>query len=282
MRPLQSRRMTFLAHVPPAQPLSLSLWSWEPEVLAALAAGTAGWLWVSTRFPTRRPQRLCGWAALAVAALALLSPLHAAAERSFTFHMAQHLLLMMVAAPLLALALPSAFLGWLRRRRVLGPVVTALWTPLPAFLLYHAVLFGWHLPALYDAALRVEALHALQHATFLLGSLALWGVLLAPDPHVVQATVGGRIALVLAANVLNWLLSFALALAERPLYAGYVASVGAPMARPWNLSPLDDLRLGGGVMWVMGNMTFGLVLLWLVLAALDREGRRVGEGVSYR
>jgi cytochrome c oxidase assembly factor CtaG len=141
-----------------------------------------------------------------------------------------------------------------------------------AFALYHAGLFAWHIPALYTAALRHEMIHLLQHASFILGGVAFWGVIVAPEPHLVRATLGHRLVMVLAASVLGWLLSFALALAERPLYPIYLE-----VPRLWGLSALDDLRLGGGVMWVIGNMMYGLTVLLLVIALMNREARQFGR-----
>ncbi len=180
--------------------------------------------------------------------------------------MAQHLLLMLVVAPLLALAAPAGLLGWLRRRPQAGRLLRAVWSPLPAFALYHLALFLWHLPALYGAAVRHPGLHLLQHATFLLGGLAFWGVIAAPDPRLVQATIGQRVVMVLAANILGWVLSFVLVIAERPLYAVYLEG-----QQPWGWSPLTDMRLGGAVMWVSGNLVSGIALMLLLVVAMRRE-----------
>ncbi|MGH2454323.1 MAG: cytochrome c oxidase assembly protein [bacterium] len=247
-------------------------WPIDPLVVTGLLAATVAWRWITLRFAARRGQTFYGWGALVVLALSLLSPLEAGAGRSFTLHMTQHVVLMMVVAPLLALGTPAAFLGWLRRRPVVGPLIKVIWSPLPAFALYHAALFLWHLPSLYDAALRREAVHLLQHATFLGGSLAFWGVVVAPEPRIVGATMGHRLVMVLGANILGWVLAFALTLAERPLYLTYAAPEGL-----WGMSPLLDLRLGGAVMWVVGNILYGVVLLLLLVALLNREQRQSAQ-----
>lgn len=235
-------------------------------MLASLLAAAAAWWWVARRFPPRGMQRLYGWGALLVLTAAVASPLDHGAEVSFTLHMAQHLLLMLVVAPLLALAAPAGFLGWLRRQPRAGRLLRALWSPLPAFALYHLALFLWHLPELYGAAVRHPGIHLLQHATFLLGGMAFWGVIAAPDPRLVQATIGQRVIMVLAANILGWVLSFVLAVAERPLYAAYLEG-----PQPWGLSPLTDMRLGGAIMWVAGNLVSGIALMLLLVAAMRQE-----------
>ncbi len=251
-------------------------WPIDPVVVLGLMTATIAWRWVTLRFPARGRQGVYGWIALLVLALSLLSPLEAGAGLSFTLHMAQHIILMMVVAPLLALGTPAAFLGRLRRGPVAGPIIRVIWSPVPAFVLYHAVLFLWHLPFLYDEALRSEVVHLLQHATFLAGSLAFWGVVVAPDPRIVGASMGHRLVMVLGANILGWVLAFALALAERPLYVAYIQRQGL-----WGMSPLLDLRLGGAVMWVVGNIVYGVVLLLLLVALLNREQRqRAQENVE--
>ena len=250
-------------------------WDWDPLVSTGLFVTAVAWWWVTRRFPPRRVQFWYGWSALLILALAVVSPLDHGAEASFTLHMVQHLLLMMVVAPLLALGAPVGFLGWLRRQPALGPIIRTLWSPVPAFAFYHLALFLWHLPVLYGAAVRYEGIHLLQHVTFLLGGLAFWGVIVAPEPRLVQATIGQRVVMVLAANILGWVLSFILAISERPLYAVYLEGPG-----PWGLSALTDMRLGGAAMWVAGNLVSGIALMLLLITAMRREdisGREAAE-----
>ena len=256
--------------------MSWVTWDWDPYVVAGLLATAILWWRITRRFPARRSQLWYGWAGLLILTLALLSPLAHGAEVSFTLHMGQHLLLMIVVSPLLALGVPLGFLGWMRRQPVAGPVLRTLWSPVPAFALYHLALFAWHIPALYDTAVHVEAVHLLEHATFLLSGLAFWGVIVAPEPRLVKATLGQRVVMVLAANILGWALSFVLAIAERPLYAVYFDG-----PRPWGMSALTDMRLGGAAMWVAGNLVSGIALMFLLMAMMrqeDRVGQETAEG----
>jgi cytochrome c oxidase assembly factor CtaG len=247
-------------------------WQIDPLIVVGLMGTAIGWRWVTLRFAARPRQAVFGWSALVILALSLLSPLERGAGLSFTLHMAQHIILMMIVTPLLALGTPPAFLGWLRRRSVVGQIIKAIWAPTPAFLLYHTAVFLWHLPVLYDAALRSEGVHLLQHATFVGGGLAFWGVVVTPEPRVVGATMGHRLVMVLGANVLGWVLAFVLVMAERPLYLAYLIPGGL-----WGMSALLDLRLGGAVMWVVGNIIYGVVLLLLLIALLNREQRQTGQ-----
>ena len=104
-------------------------WDWDPLVLTGVFVTAAAWWWVTRRFPPRRAQLWAGWSALLILALAVVSPLDHGAQVSFTLHMVQHLLLMLVVAPLLAPAAPLGFLGWLRRQPTLGPIIRTLWSP---------------------------------------------------------------------------------------------------------------------------------------------------------
>jgi putative membrane protein len=103
----------------------------------------------------------------------------------------------------------------------------------------------------------------------LAAGLVFWGVIVSPVPKLVRASWGLRLAMVVAADIVNFLVGFSLAFAGHPFYRHYV---DAP--RVWGLSPLDDLRLGGGVMWVMGQMMYAIPLLLLLSVFLRREDTR--------
>lgn len=257
--------------VPPTGPASLTWrdWNWDPGVLAVLALSVAGYGWIARRFPLRRGQAVYfSTGALSLAA-ALVSPIDAGAELLFTVHMVQHMLLLLVAAPLCALAVPPAFLGRLYGIPPIARVLHTVWSPLPAVALFNGVLVLWHIPFAYDATLAVRWVHALEHVSFLAAGLVFWGVIVSPGPKLVRASWGMRLALVVAADVVNFLVGFALAFAGHPFYRHYI---GVP--RLWGLSPVDDLRLGGGVMWVMGQMMYTIPLLLLISVFLRREDTR--------
>lgn len=248
-------------------------WPVHPLVLGGLVAAAAAYLWALRRFPARGRQPLYFWAGLLALVVALQSPLDVGAGYLFTLHMLQHMLLMIAAAPLLALGTPLALLGWLSRRPVIGPVMEWVWSPPLALALYVGNFAIWHVPAAYDLALRSEAVHVLQHLLFLGTGLAFWGVIASPYPAVVQASYGRRIAMLLAAAIGNWAVSLILALAKRPLYHPYEE---AP--RLWGFTPLADQTFGAALMWVMSNMMYVGAIVLIVFVLLRREERtRVGE-----
>jgi putative membrane protein len=238
-------------------------WGWEPLPLVGLAL--SAWLYArgvrrlwrsaGTGVGIQRWEAACfagGWVALFVA---LVSPLHPWGQVLFAAHMTQHELLMLVAAPLLVLGRPViAFLRALppAAAQSLARASNAPWwqttwglitNTLVAWLIHAAVLWTWHLPSLFQATLDNDAVHALQHASFLGSALLFWWAVL----HGRQRLFGYGLAVLymfttaLHSGLLGALLTFARTV-WYPAYAGKTA--------PWGLTPLEDQQLGGLIMWV--------------------------------
>lgn len=254
--------------MPPAV-LRWTDWSADPFVLAALAASAVGYIGIARRFPPRRRQPLAFWGGQLALVVGLLSPLDAGAAYLFTLHMLQHMLLLLVAAALFALAVPPGLIGWAYGRPAVRRVLRAVWNPAPAFALFNGALLAWHLPAAYDATLRIPWVHAAEHLSFVVTGLIFWGVIVSPAPALVRAPLGIRFGLLIGADVVNFVLGFALTFAGRPFYSAYTA-----VPRLWGLSPLDDLHLGGVLMWVMGQMMYLIPVLILLNVILWRDGGR--------
>ncbi len=276
---------------------------WAPDpfaLLGLLAAGLAyalglRRLWASAgRGAVVRPWQ--AWAftgALAVLALALVSPLDALGDELMAGHMAQHLAVQLVAAPLLVVAAPLQTVAWgltPRGRRRLGrlegrvarawrgrggagvTLVTAVWI---------GVLYLWHVPALYDAAVRLPWLHEVEHATQLAAALAFWAAVVAPRRYAAWRGLAALFASAVACGLLAALITFAPA----PWLASYTTS-----AARWGLTPLADQQLAGAVLWVPGGVVHlaAAALLfsrWLQQDAADvarREARTVEHGKRVR
>ena len=226
----------------------------------------------------RQRAALFGLALLTIVG-ALASPLDGYADQLFWAHMGQHLLLVMVAAPLLAVSAPWMAL-WrpfplAARRRVARTAVSAGWMrplraltrPLPAWIAFNVVMWGWHLPALYDLTLRNAAVHDLEHATFLVTGVLLW-VQIADSPPL-HARLGdvGRGGVALATVLSSWLLALVLAFWPSPLYAAY-----AHLAhRPGGISAITDQQLAAGMMWVPGSMSLSLAIFILIYNFAGRD-----------
>lgn len=268
------------------------------DPVALLAVLATGWVyaigWARTT-PARRPSRMrlgATIAGLLVLAVAVASPLHVAADALVSAHMVQHVLLLAVAPPLLAVGHPMAVLlrgtpPTLRRRvaRLRGRVgVTTtrtrkLWRPVPTWLLVVATLWLWHAAGPYEAALANPLLHVLEHASFLLAGLAFAG-LVAGASGAAPIGRGTAMLMVFAASVPTVFLAVLMTFAPTTWYPTHAAAAVA-----WGLDPLGDQHLAGVLMWVpMGAVSAASVLVllagWLrdVEAAEALPVGRVGEG----
>jgi cytochrome c oxidase assembly factor CtaG len=287
-----------IAHVSAPAALGDSLaWfrAWRPEIALPLLVLTGAYTLGQWRLARRAsgaaaPWRVASWitGVLSVAA-ALLSPLDALAAALFSAHMVQHVLLMLVAAPALLLARPFPALLWalpvgvragtgrlLKPGARLRALVSALTNPAMAWLLYALVLWLWHLPAAYDAALGSRLLHDVEHVAFFGSALLFWWPIVAPTPRVrPPAPHGLGIVYLVLAAFQSGLLGLLLTLSPWALYAPYRET-----ASLWGFTPEEDQALGGMVMWGVGgaiDMLAVLVLLYRHLAAEDSPRRQAGR-----
>jgi putative membrane protein len=250
-------------------------------VLGVYAVGLVR-LWRSAGYgrgirPVEVAAFFCGWLVLVVA---LSPPLDEWSETWLVAHMTQHELLMVVAAPLMAMSAPLIALLWAipaRIRRpalalVRRPPITNLWTaltaPASAFLLHALALWIWHLPVLYDYALEHEGVHAVQHLCFFgTAGLFWWGISYGRYGRI---GYGAAVVYVFATAVHSGVLGALLTVAPRVWYAPYL------IVHPSGLSPLEDQQLAGLLMWVPASLIFaggGLVLFALWLRESDRRTR---------
>jgi putative membrane protein len=266
-----------LAHGPA---VPSELWSsWRPDPLIVAALLLAAVLYrqglVNLR-PRPRPRRTVAFAGgLLAVAVALASPLDGAAGSLFAAHMLQHLVLMMVAAPLLVIgdpvlvmgaALPASGRRRLRRlatRRPARRVVAVGRHPVVVWALSAVVLWAWHLPSLYDAAVRNDALHAVEHATLLGSAALLWAAVLGRRPLPAPAAVGLLFATMLQSSALGAVLTFA----GSPLYAVHEATTAA-----WGQTPLEDQQLAGALMWIPPGIVYLVVMAGLLVRWLESLG----------
>jgi putative membrane protein len=214
-------------------------------------------------------------AAVAALGVALVSPLDAMAEALASAHMIQHVLLVLVAAPLLAGARPGAALlrgspPTLRRvagrwRRRLTPARRRLrWLgdPVALALVHTATLWFWHAAGPYDAALGSRPLHVLEHLTLLVTAVLFWRVILGGRAAGAVAK-GYAVLLLFAMSMQTVFLSLLLTFARAPWYDAYASTTQA-----WGLDPLADQQLAGVIMWVPAGFIYlgvalGLFLQWL-------------------
>jgi cytochrome c oxidase assembly factor CtaG len=264
----------------------LANWTLDPAVIVGLAV--SGVLYVRAdrrvrrdrgdrRFPrARRWEFLAG---LAIVFVALESPIDTGSTTSFWVHMVQHLLLTMAAAPLLALGAPvtlallaSAPTGRRRLAAALGrPPLLTVSQPTVAWGLFFGVLWGTHFTGLFDASLRSDGLHALEHVAYLGTAVLFWMPVVSRDPSPSGLSYPARILYLFVAMASMAFLGLALLSATHVLYAAYGAVQGTARA-------LADQQTGGTLMWVIGMIqivpALGLVMLaWM--RADERDARRI-------
>jgi cytochrome c oxidase assembly factor CtaG len=215
----------------------------------------------------------CGGGLLAIV-IALETPLDRLSEELFAFHMTQHLLLILAAGPLLVLGAPVAPLLWALPegyRRTVGSwfrTTAALLTNVPvAFALHSLTLWLWHLPFLYEAALKSRGVHILEHLTFLGTAVLFWWAIVHASRAVGLLSVFG---LALQSTLLGALLAFS----PTPWYTTHLTS-----ARAWGLTPGEDQQLAGLIMWVPGSSVYLAAALGL-LAAWFRDSSKASASSS--
>lgn len=267
------------------------------DPLAVFSLGLAAWLYARGLAAIWRRaggrKGLQGWEAACfgagwlVLAVAVASPLHPWGELLLSAHMVQHETLILFAAPLLVLGRPPAVFLWAlppaARERVgewaASRPVAAAWQavtgPLTVFLIHGLALWLWHVPALYQAALRSDGVHLVQHASFFGSAALFWWALI----HGRYGRMGYGVAVfyvfatALHSGVLGALLTFAPRL-WYPIYAERTAV--------WGLSPLEDQQLAGLIMWVPSGALFAALALGLFAAWLGEAERRAAMGETER
>ncbi len=238
-------------------------WSFDPLELVLLALAVAVYarraVVLGRRgLPVPLRRRLSFAAGAVVVLLALVSPIDTIGEeRLFSVHMLQHVLLGDLGPLLIVLGLDGRLLRPLLALRPLR-ALRALAHPLVALPLWAVDLCAWHLPVLYDAALRNAGVHACQHVLFLGCGALMWAALFEPLPGPRRFSFPWKAAYLLGMWVVWLALSQVFLWSDRPYYAPYLDG-----PRTWGLGPLADQRAGGGVMLVEGSFTMLAVLVWL-------------------
>ena len=274
----------------PLEPHDLArAWSFEPVVVAALIAttvlyykGTAAMLSRTTRNTSAiRSSRVLFSIGLLTLIVALVSPLHQLGGVLFSAHMAQHELLMTIAAPFLVLGRPGAPIAWALpsvAKRALSGVATSgagrsTWrwmsNPIAAWLLHGIAIWLWHVPRFYDASVRSELVHSLQHYSFFATALLFWwSVVRAGRTH----RAGVAIVCLFTTALHTGLLGALLTSIDSPIYTAYDSTL------PWGLTAVEDQQLGGVIMWVPGGIPYLVAALLLLASWLRQAGpKAIGD-----
>lgn len=252
-------------------------WTFEPGVLIGIAL-PAVWYTYGVRSLWRSAGRGRGVGSVQIAAfsaglltliVALISPLDAMGDMLFSAHMVQHLLLILVAAPLLVLGNPALPVLWSlppNERRHLAHwwnnapafrrAASALTSPGIAWTLNITALLFWHIPAPYGWALEHEGIHAIEHASFLGTAMLFWWAVLQPTGRR-RLSYGMSVLYVSAAGMVMSALGAILTFAPSPWYVGHLTTTAA-----WNLTPLQDQQLAGLIMWIPASVVYLAAACW--------------------
>ncbi len=272
----------------------LASWAFDPWLVLGLLVLAVvygrGWRVLRRQMPERFPVwRLASFlGGLATLLVAVASPLDAFAGLLLQVHMVQHLLLMMVVPPLLLLGAPlvallrglpsvvakdwiGPFLAWPALRRAF----TRLTHPVVCWSALALATWLWHLPALYQLALRSPAWHAVEHATFLAAGMLFWWPVVQPWPSRAAWPRWTMPLYLLLADVQNTIFAAFLTFSERVLYPAY-----ASVPRLGGLSALDDQVAAGAIMWVPASVLFLVPAAVITVQMLEPRAAPVGRGQS--
>ncbi len=275
-----------LASLPPLSPLTaLTTWSFDPLVTTAILVPLVAYLAAVRRVDAAHPsnpvprRRVAAWVGgLVVLAIALCSSVDVYSQVLFSVHMVQHMLLVFVVAPLLCLGAPVTLLLRVatheQRARLILPALhsrplRALTHPVVDWILFTTVMWVTHFSPLFELALENGWVHILEHALFLGAGFLFWWPVVGADPGPQPLSYPVRLGYVMLQMPQNAFLGLTLFTADHVLYP-YYASLGLS----WLPDPVADQQLGGGLMWVAGDLLFLVPVLLVVVAWLRDEERR--------
>jgi putative membrane protein len=267
-----AQALVFLLHGGPggAWEHIMSLWAWDPGVLAGCALLLLGYVAIQ-RF------RLSGSSVfftlgVLVLLLALVSPLHILGEHYlFSAHMVQHLLLVLVVPPLLILGTPA----WVFRRLLRWPLADrierTLGQPAVAWSLAAVAVYVWHVPALFELTLHNMQAHIVEHGTFLVTGALFWWPVMCPLDERRRLNTLSSVLYLFSAGVTNCVLGIVLSFAQPGLYPTYLNpadpfGVLVHIRYEWGITTALDQQLGGMIMWVPGCLAY----LGAILGTLGR------------
>ncbi len=259
-------------------------WIIEPPVLLGIVVALLWWRWAVRRVdaahpanpvPRRRSAAFVG--AMVALAFALMSGIDRYDTTLFSIHMIQHILLMLVVAPLIALSAPVTLILRVSssetRHRWILPVLHSrafrfLAHPLVASIVFAVVLWSAHFSPLFDAALENPLLHEFEHALFLGSALLFWWPAVALDPGPYRMTHPVRILYLFMQMTMNTFMAMVILNSGDVLYPHY-----ATVIRTWGPTPLEDQKLAAGFMWIAGDLIFIGAMLAVVAGWIASEAR---------
>jgi cytochrome c oxidase assembly factor CtaG len=287
-----------------------SAWEWRFDVSLVLLTFatlyTIGWWRLRRRGKVKvanRRRLAAYWGGILTLALALMSPIDPLGGQLFFMHMIQHMITIMVSAPLLWLGAPFPFLLWglpigvrkwvgqqFAQASLLRSGLRVLRQPALVWMAFVAVYGGWHDPMLYDLALRYGWVHDIQHLTFFGTAMLFWWVVIDAAPRLQYTSLWGRIIMVVGVIPINMAVGITIATAQEVIYPYY-----ATVPRIWGFTAVADQSTAGVIMWTSGSEMLVLAIVFLLASAMrndkkaptpiadwDREEAMIAPGLEHR
>src|SRR5687768_12151855 len=251
--------MTVLALLHAGLQIGLGQWTIHWSTVIGLGALGALYSWRSSKGesvaespPPTTAQRVSFLAGLVVIFLSLNGPIHDLSDYYlFSAHMVQHLLLTLVAPPLMLAGTP----GWMLRpalgRRAVGGAARRLTRVTTCYLVFNVVLAAWHVPALYNTAMAYHPVHIAQHLMFMTAAVLMWWPIMSPLPELPRLAYPAQMLYCFLMMIPMSIVAIYITMADVALYPAYAS---AP--RMWGISPMEDQLIGGLIMWVPGSLFF--------------------------
>jgi len=259
--------------------INVNVWRFDPSILLSLATLVGAYAYGAWYL---RKQGLWGreitrrhiiFFAIGVLTLflAIASPLDYIGEKYlFSVHMIQHILLAMVAPPLILLGVPRWMMQWLLDFLRVGGLVKFVTHPVTAFMAFNTALIAWHVPALYEAALRDPIIHIVEHLFFIGTGFLSWYPVIDPAKQHARFHPLAQVVYLFLFVIPSGVLGAVFAFAPQPLYAYYTE-----VPRLWGTTVMGDQATAGGIMWVPGWAIY-FVALSIVFAVWMRREEREG------
>lgn len=256
-------------------------WAFDPGIWFSIVLLHGAYLLAvgpfRTRFPRSQPittfQLVCWTAGILTLVLALVTPVSTLADQYlFSAHMFQHVLLTLIAPPLMLLGLPGWLFNPLENIPWLLALARKLTRPFLAFVIFNVTFAAWHIPSFYNLALYSTPVHLLEHFTMVFSAFLLWMPVLSPTPLLPRAPLPVQVLYIFLASVLSTGLGALITLAKQPIYVFY-----AQASRIWGVSVLDDQVIAGLIMWAGAAAIFLIALSIVFFYWFSAKGPIAGE-----
>ena len=266
----------------PAARIAVTDFTVHPSTVIGVVALGALYHWRARQRPagSQSPtpaQRANFFGALALIFFSLNGWLHDLSDGYlFSAHMVQHLVLTLVAPPMLVMGTP----GWMLRPalawRGVGPVARWLTAPTHCFAIFNVVLAAWHLPPMYEYAMAHHAVHIAQHLCFMTAAVLMWWPVLSPLPELPRLSYPGQMLYLFLLSIPMSLVAICIGYADHVLYPFYSS---AP--RILGITPMQDQMIGALIMWIPGGLFFFVIISFVFFKwqKIDGDESRVGAQV---